>query len=76
LWLARDGEARAVIVRGREDDFAAQRLQRCLREKSGIEVGIQVADEESSPDDTCVVLVGSPASNHSSERSLPNRKST
>jgi len=63
LWLARDGEARAVIVRGREDDFAAQRLQRCLREKSGIEVGIQVADEESSPDDTCVVLVGSPASN-------------
>jgi len=63
LWLVRDGGARAVIVRGGEDDFAAQRLQRWLAEKSRIEVSIRVAEEGCSPDDTCVVLIGSPDSN-------------
>ena len=63
LWLVRDGGARAVIVRGEEDEFAAQRLQRWLFERSGTEVGIRLADEESSPEQLCVVLVGSPASN-------------
>ena len=63
LWLVRDGEARAVIVRGGEDEFAAERLRRWLAEKSCIEVDVRVAEEGFSPDQPCVILVGSAASN-------------
>jgi len=63
LWLVSNGQARAVIVRGGDDDFAAERLQGWLKEESGVEVGIRVADEDDSPEESCVVLVGSPASN-------------
>ena len=63
LWLVRDGGARAVIVRGGEDDFAAERLQAWLKRRAGVEVGIRVADQKYSPEEPCVVLVGSPATN-------------
>lgn len=63
LWLVRDAAVSATIVRGEEDDFAAERLESWLAEKTGAEIEIRVADREPLPDEGCVVLVGSLASN-------------
>ena len=63
LWLVRDGQATATIVRGGEDDFAAERLAGWLADRSGAEIDVRTADAEPLPEGGCVVLVGSPASN-------------
>ena len=63
LWLVREGQAEATIVRGEEDDFAAERLASCLLEKSGVKIDVRLASAERPTDDGCVVLVGSAASN-------------
>ncbi|MFH1264903.1 MAG: discoidin domain-containing protein [Planctomycetota bacterium] len=63
LWLARDGEVPATILRGNNDDFAAERLQGWLATKSGAEVEIRTAAPGQLPEEGCVVLVGSLASN-------------
>ena len=39
-WLIRDGVPRPTIVRGDNDDFAAQRLQDWLKEESGVEIDV------------------------------------
>jgi len=63
LWLVHDAESASTIVRGNDDDFAAERLQRWLADKSGAAVEVRPADQERLPEKGCVVLVGSAASN-------------
>jgi hypothetical protein len=63
LWLVRDGRACAAIVRGDGDDFAAERLAGWLAEKTGASVEIRSGDPAPLPQQGCVVLVGSAASN-------------
>ena len=65
LWLVRDGQARATIVRGADDQFAAERLGRWLAEASGARVEVVTAGGGQLPGDGCVVLLGSAASNPS-----------
>ncbi len=63
LWLVHDGQARCAIVAGREDDFAGDRLRRWLTKMSGARVDVLQADDGRLPDNRCIVLVGSAASN-------------
>ena len=63
LWLVRGGRATATIVRGEEDEFAADRLRRFLKDKTGAEVAVLPASDRPLPEGGCVVLVGSARSN-------------
>ncbi len=63
LWLVREGQCRATILRGDEDDFAAERFERWLREKCGAAIEVQPADADRLPEQGPVVLLGSVASN-------------
>ena len=63
LWLVRDAAASATIIRGAEDDFAAERLQGWLAEKTGAQIEVRSTDREPPAGKGCVVLIGSLASN-------------
>lgn len=63
LFLVRDGQSQCTIVRGRDDDFAAERLQRYLTEKGGVAVDIVTADRWERPEKSGFVVLGSAASN-------------
>ena len=49
LWLAAGGDARATIVSGSIDDFAAERLQRWFAEKANVKVDIVTAEDGRLP---------------------------
>lgn len=49
LWLVREGRARAAIVFGGNNGFAAERLQRFVKERSGAEQAIVPADRWKPP---------------------------
>jgi len=63
LRLTGDGRSLCTIVRGREDDFAAERLARWFADKTGVKVDVALADQWQCGDPGCVILVGSPTSN-------------
>jgi len=63
LWLVRGGQSQAVIVAGRDDAFAAGRLQRWLAETAGAKVPMSAAEAWDGRQPGTVVLVGSAASN-------------
>jgi hypothetical protein len=62
LLLVQQGQARATIVRGRDDAFAARQLAEALSLTTGVKIRILKA-EDRLPDRGVVVLVGSPDSN-------------
>ena len=62
LSLVRAGRSQCAIVRGAEDDYAGERLQRWFAEVSGAEVPVLVT-ETPPPDVACVIVVGSARSN-------------
>ena len=63
LWLVRDGQARCTIVRGEQDDFAADRLRRWLADKTGVTVPVVSAGQGRSDVSGCQILVGRAVSN-------------
>ena len=63
LWLVRDGRPCSIIVRGDEDDFAAERLQQWLADGSGAKVEVVPSGGPVPADLGCTVLLGSAASN-------------
>jgi hypothetical protein len=60
LWLVREGRPRCAIVRGAQDEFAAERLQRWFA-GAGAQVPVLVAD--APPNAEVVIVLGSAASN-------------
>ena len=60
--LVGGGRSLCVIVRGAEDEYAGERLQRWFREESGAEVPV-LANAEPPADAACVILVGCAGSN-------------
>ncbi len=63
VWLFRDGLAPPTIVRGHDDDFAAERLQAWLKGATGVDVAVRMADRDPLPKEGLVILVGSADSN-------------
>jgi len=63
LWLARGGRPGAAIVCGREDDYAAERLQRHLADTCGAKPAIVYVDRWQPAGADAVILVGSARSN-------------
>lgn len=63
LWLVRDGQSRATIVYGGENEYAAERLQRFLADATGAKVNLAPADGWRPSDKDSVVLIGSAQSN-------------
>jgi hypothetical protein len=62
LYLVRSGQPAAAIVCGQGDEFAGERLARCLAE-SGAQVQVLPADTAKLPEKQPVILIGSAASN-------------
>ena len=63
LYLVRDGQPAVTIVRGQGDDFAGERLARCLADYCGATVPVLSADVAKLPEKQAVILIGSAASN-------------
>ncbi len=63
MYLTRRGQPQCVIVRGRDDDFAAERLARHLAEKTGAKVNVVASDQWRPGDSGGLILIGSAASN-------------
>ncbi len=63
LWLVRDGREQAMIVAGRDDAYAAGRLQRWLADTVSATVSVQEAEAWNASDPGAVILIGSAASN-------------
>jgi hypothetical protein len=63
LYLVREGQPAVSIVYGRGDDYAAERLARCLAERCGAHVTVLAADATRLPEKQAVVLLGSIGSN-------------
>lgn len=71
LWLVRDGRAAATIVRGGDDDFAAERLATWLADKSGAKIDVQTADAERFVDERLARLYGGREAAHAIPRIIP-----
>ncbi|NUQ65481.1 MAG: discoidin domain-containing protein [Pirellulales bacterium] len=63
LTLVNDGMPACTILRGEDDDFAAERLARWFAEEAHAKVAVVVAGKEALPDSGCGILVGSAESN-------------
>lgn len=63
LCLVRDGRAVTTIVAADVDAYAAERLQRWFSETSGADVAVVPPDAEQLPQDGCLLLLDSAASN-------------
>lgn len=63
LDLVRQGQATCTIVRGSDDEFAAERLARHLAETCGAKVNVVLAEQSNPPAGDRLVLLGSAASN-------------
>jgi hypothetical protein len=65
LYLTCRGQPQCTIIRGRDDDFAAERLARHLAEKTGAKVKVIASDQwQWQPSDKGgLILIGSTASN-------------
>lgn len=68
LWLVRGGQSQATIVAGRDDAYAAGRLQRWLAENAAAQVTLEQAETWDSAQPGTVILVGSAASNPATAR--------
>ena len=63
LYLVYEGQTRCTIVRGQDDDFAAERLQRHLADACRAKVNVVLADAWQEPGKGACVFVGSAKSN-------------
>jgi len=63
FWLARDGRPCATIVRGKDDDYAAERFAQSVCEKAEAELPVIQAGAGGLPEEGAVVLIGSKGSN-------------
>lgn len=64
LYLVRQSRPAAMILYGVEDRPAADRVQRRIREWTGVELAVKPASAEpSAPMGTLILLIGSPKSN-------------
>ena len=63
LTLAEAGRPCCLIVRGADDDFAAERLQRWFAEEAKVEIDVVIAGKGSLPDQGVLIMIGSAASN-------------
>jgi hypothetical protein len=63
LELVRSGQSLCTIVRGADDDFAAERLKRWFADNTQAQVEVVMAGTQPLPSQGCLLLVGSAASN-------------
>ncbi|HOZ48781.1 MAG TPA: discoidin domain-containing protein [Candidatus Hydrogenedentes bacterium] len=67
IWLVKGGKVCCAILRGDEDEYAAERMNRWLKDVAGVQAPV-FTEETSLGDVPCVMSIGSAGSNPFSAR--------